>query len=59
MGQIMFETDYPHNDSTWPHSRATAQKLVNEAGLGEKETWQLLRGNAIACYRLDRYGIAE
>ena len=26
--QIMFETDYPHGDSTWPHSRAVAEKLV-------------------------------
>jgi predicted TIM-barrel fold metal-dependent hydrolase len=57
MSQIMFETDYPHGDSTYPHSRETAAKIVAAAGLDEHETWQLLRGNAIACYRLDRYGI--
>ena len=25
---ITFETDYPHSDSTWPHSREVAQKLM-------------------------------
>jgi len=24
----MFETDYPHSDSTWPHSREVGQKLM-------------------------------
>jgi predicted TIM-barrel fold metal-dependent hydrolase len=55
--QIMFETDYPHGDSTWPHSRAVAEKLVAEAGLDERETYLLIRGNAIECYGLHRFGI--
>jgi predicted TIM-barrel fold metal-dependent hydrolase len=55
MDQIMFETDYPHADSTWPHSSATAEKLIAEAGLDEAEVTKLLRTNAIACYGLDRY----
>ena len=55
--QIMFETDYPHGDSTWPHSRAVAEKLVAEAGLDERETYLLIRGNAIECYGLQRFGI--
>lgn len=59
MSQIMFETDYPHGDSTFPHSRETATTIVTKAGLSEREAWQLLRGNAIACYRLDRYGIDQ
>jgi predicted TIM-barrel fold metal-dependent hydrolase len=57
MSQIMFETDYPHADSTFPHSRQTAEKLVANAGLNEHETWQLVRGNAIECYDLGRWGI--
>jgi len=57
MGQIMFETDYPHGDSTFPHSRDTAATIASKADLSEQETWRLLRGNAISCYRLDRYGI--
>jgi predicted TIM-barrel fold metal-dependent hydrolase len=59
MGQIMFETDYPHGDSTFPHSRDTAATIASKAGLSEQETWRLLRGNAISCYRLDRYGITK
>jgi predicted TIM-barrel fold metal-dependent hydrolase len=59
MDQIMFETDYPHADSTFPHSRQTAEKLVANAGLSEHETWQLVRGNAIECYDLGRFGITK
>src|SRR3954454_25115184 len=55
MEHIMFETDYPHADSTWPNSYAVAEGLVRDAGLHDTETWQLLRGNAVACYGLDRY----
>ena len=59
MGQIMFETDYPHADSTFPHSRQVAEKLVANAGLNDAEAWQLVRGNAIACYNLASFGISE
>jgi predicted TIM-barrel fold metal-dependent hydrolase len=58
MTQLMFETDYPHVDSTWPHSAQVAENLVTTAGLSQEETWQLLRGNAIECYGLARYGLA-
>jgi predicted TIM-barrel fold metal-dependent hydrolase len=57
MGQIMFETDYPHGDSTWPHSERVLQAIVDGAGLDEQETYQLARGNAIRCYGLERFGI--
>ena len=59
MSQICFETDYPHVDSTYPGSWDVAEKLVAEAGLDETERWQLLRGNAIRCYGLERLGIAS
>lgn len=58
MGQLMFETDYPHTDSTWPDSAAVAARMVESAGLDESETKALLRGNAIECYGLARYGLA-
>jgi predicted TIM-barrel fold metal-dependent hydrolase len=59
MDQIMFETDYPHGDSTWPRSREVAEEIVKKAGLNEEEARKLLRGNAIECYGLARYGITE
>jgi predicted TIM-barrel fold metal-dependent hydrolase len=55
--QIMFETDYPHGDSTWPDSSAVLQKIADEATLSESELYDLARGNAIRCYGLERIGI--
>ena len=59
MSQIMFETDYPHGDSTWPNSRDVLQNIVTQAGLDERETYLLCRGNAIACFGLERFGITS
>ena len=59
MSQIMWENDYPHGDTSFPHSKQMANKLIDAAGLSDHEIWQLLRGNAIDCYRLDRFGITE
>jgi predicted TIM-barrel fold metal-dependent hydrolase len=56
---ILFETDYPHSDGTWPHSRAVAHRICAAAGLDAAEVYGLLRGNAISCLGLDRYGIAS
>jgi predicted TIM-barrel fold metal-dependent hydrolase len=55
MGQLTFEVDYPHADTTFPHTKETATKIVQQAKLTEDETYQLLRGNAIRLYHLDRY----
>ncbi len=57
IGQICFETDYPHADSTWPHSRARAEALCTAAALDDHEQWLFLRGNAIRAYGLERIGI--
>jgi predicted TIM-barrel fold metal-dependent hydrolase len=49
---ITFETDFPHSDSTWPHSREYAEKLV--AGLSDDVAYKILRGNAIRMLGLER-----
>jgi predicted TIM-barrel fold metal-dependent hydrolase len=59
MGQIMFETDYPHADTTFPHTTGVIEKLATSAGLSDHETWQMVRGNAIKCYGLKRFGIED
>ncbi|NNE72206.1 MAG: amidohydrolase [Acidimicrobiales bacterium] len=59
MSQITFETDYPHLDSTFPHTLEVAQKIVGEAGLDDAEIYQLMRGNAIKAFGLERFGITE
>jgi len=55
--QLVFETDYPHADSTFPHTKETFAKICEAAGLSDTEAYGLARGNAIKGYGLDRYGI--
>ena len=57
MDQICFETDYPHADSTFPHSKEILTKICAEAGLNEAEIYKLTRGNAIQAFGLERFGI--
>ena len=48
---VCFETDYPHSDSTWPHSREVAMKLMGD--LPPELFRKLVRGNAIELLSLD------
>ena len=57
MSQLMFEVDFPHADSTYPDTADLAQDLIDRSGLNEAETYALMRGNAIECYGLGRYGV--
>ena len=47
---IMFETDYPHQDGTWPHSRRAAAEQFGH--LSDDQIHKLARGNAIALFGL-------
>lgn len=49
---ITFETDYPHTDSTWPHTKEVAEKLMGH--LPYETVYKLCRGNAIRMLSLDR-----
>ena len=55
--QILFETDYPHSDGTFPHSRKVAHSMFVEVGLDADDCYKVLRGNAIRAYGLERFGI--
>ncbi len=57
LSQILFETDYPHSDGTFPHSRKVAHELFAAAGMDAEECRAVLRGNAVAAYGLDRFGL--
>ena len=46
-----FETDYPHSDSTWPHTLETAKKLMGH--LPADVIYKIVRGNAIRMLSLD------
>ena len=54
---VTYETDYPHSDSTWPHSAKIAAEQT--AGLTKEEIYKVLRGNAIDMLRLDDFRAAD
>ncbi len=56
--QIMFEVDYPHAAGSFPHTAALADKMCTEAGLSASERYQVIRGNAIRAFGLERFGIS-
>lgn len=51
--RITFETDYPHSDSTWPDTRATAARLLD--GLSDDDVYKIVRGNAIDLFQLQGF----
>ena len=48
---ITYESDYPHSDSTWPHTREIAERQM--ANLDEETIRKIVRGNAIKLFGLD------
>jgi predicted TIM-barrel fold metal-dependent hydrolase len=59
MDQICYEVDYPHADSTFPHSKKVLESICAQAALDEEETYKFTRGNAIRCFGLERFGITR
>jgi predicted TIM-barrel fold metal-dependent hydrolase len=47
---ITFETDYPHTDSTWPDTKAIAEKMMGH--LPADAIYKIVRGNAIRMLEL-------
>jgi predicted TIM-barrel fold metal-dependent hydrolase len=47
---VCFETDYPHQDGTWPHSEKVAQEIFGH--LPEDQVRKIARGNAIRLFGL-------
>ena len=48
---VMFETDYPHQDGTWPHSTQAAREQFGH--LDDVLVGKIARGNAIKLFGLD------
>jgi predicted TIM-barrel fold metal-dependent hydrolase len=48
---VTFEVDYPHVDSTWPHTRGVAEEMT--ADLDVETRYKVLRGNAIKMLSLE------
>jgi predicted TIM-barrel fold metal-dependent hydrolase len=52
---VTFETDYPHSDSTWPHSREVVEEQT--AHLDRDVVEKVVRGNAIRMLGLTLDGV--
>jgi predicted TIM-barrel fold metal-dependent hydrolase len=50
LDQVMFETDYPHQDGTFPHTKRTAEELFGH--LPQDQVDKIARGNAIELFGL-------
>ena len=48
---IVFETDYPHSDSTWPDTERFVREMTAE--LDDETLYKIIRGNAIKMLSLD------
>ena len=48
---VMFESDYPHQDSNWPRTHEAASRQL--AHLSANQIEKIVRGNAISLYRLN------
>ena len=51
IGRMMWASDYPHGDSTWPHSRCVIDEQT--VGLTQAEKNLVLHHNVADLYRLD------
>jgi predicted TIM-barrel fold metal-dependent hydrolase len=49
--QITFETDYPHQDSTWPDSVAVVKRMADVVSAADLH--RIVRDNAIDLFALD------
>ena len=56
MSNIMWGTDFPHPEGSWPHTREKMLKYMT--GIPEIELTRLLGSNAIECYDLDEDALA-
>jgi len=49
--RLMWASDYPHSDSTWPHSRKVIER--DFAGVGDEDLAAMLHGNAATLYGIE------
>jgi predicted TIM-barrel fold metal-dependent hydrolase len=52
---ISWECDYPHSDSTWPHSPELVGKTLQ--GIPDDEVARITHGNAMRAYHFDPFAV--
>jgi hypothetical protein len=55
LGNVLYETDYPHSDSTWPKSREVGEAQMGH--LAPDVVERIVRGNAIDLLGLTKDGL--
>jgi predicted TIM-barrel fold metal-dependent hydrolase len=50
---ILWSTDYPHTDTTWPASMDSAKEHFDDQGVPPDEKHQIMAGNAVRIYGLN------
>ena len=53
--RVMWATDFPHGDGTYPHSREVAKQVTE--GMSEAQRNAVVHGNVAALYRLESLGV--
>ena len=51
LDKVMWSTDFPHIESSWPKSRQLADEMF--VGMSDDDRWQVTAGNAIEYFHLD------
>lgn len=51
LDHVMWESDFPHKPTSWPHSMDQIQRVF--AGFSEAEKYDMVVGNAVKLFRLD------
>jgi predicted TIM-barrel fold metal-dependent hydrolase len=54
--RVMWGSDYPHVEGTWPHTKAFLSRAFD--GVPEAETRRMVGENALACYGFDPHELA-
>ena len=54
---IMWGTDFPHPEGSWPRTREKMQRYLS--GIPEGELTKMLGANAIECYDLDDAALGQ
>ena len=47
---IMWASDYPHSDSTWPNSRESVEQQMESARVSPEDAYKITFGNAAKLY---------
>ena len=51
LDHVMWESDFPHKPTSWPHSMDQIQRVF--AGFSEDDKYNMVVGNAVKLFRLD------